>query len=140
MKKYIAEFVKRGLMVACGGPLVLAVIYAVLGMTGAVESLAPMEAAKGILSVSLVAFIAAGISMIYTIERLPLAPAALIHGAVLYAAYLIMYLLNDWIPKNPFGIGLFTAIFFICYAVIWLVIYFVTKSKTEALNRKLRHG
>lgn len=137
MKKYLAEFVKRGLMVACGGPLVLAVIYAVLGMTGTVESITPMEAAKGILSVSLVAFIAAGISMIYTIERLPLAPAALIHGAVLYASYLIMYLLNDWIPKNPFGIGLFTAIFIVSYAIIWLIIYLATKSKAEALNRKL---
>ena len=42
MKRYVAEFVKRGLMVACGGPLVLAVIYAVLSMTGTVESITPM--------------------------------------------------------------------------------------------------
>ena len=138
MKKFVLEFVRRGLMVASGGPLVLAVIYFILGETGAVASLSPTEAALGILSVTLLAFLAAGITSIYTIDRLAPAPAALIHGAVLYLGYLIMYLVNRWIPRNPMAIGIFTAVFLAAYAVIWLIIYLATKSGTDAINRKLK--
>ncbi len=138
MKKYIAEFVKRGLMAAWGGPAVLAVIYGVLGANGTIEALSPTEVTRGILSVTLLAFLAAGISMIYTIERLPLAPAALIHGATLYAGYLMMYWVNNWIPKNPGGIALFTGIFIAGYALIWFIIWLVTRAGAEKINRGMR--
>ena len=137
MKKFILEFVRRGLMVAGCGPLVLAVIYYILEATGIAQSIAPSEAAKGIISLTLMAFLAAGITSVYTIDRLAPAPAALIHGAVLYAGYLMMYLVNDWIPKNSLAIGVFTAIFFAGYAVIWLVIWLVVRKRTESINRKL---
>ena len=65
MKKYVLEFVKRGLMAAADGPVILAIIYGCLGMTGTVAAIAPVEAALGILSITLMAFIAAGITMIY---------------------------------------------------------------------------
>lgn len=137
MKKFILEFVRRGLLVAGCGPLVLAAIYYILEATGTVQSIAPSEAAKGILSLTLMAFLAAGITSVYTIDRLAPAPAALIHGAVLYVGYLMIYLINDWIPKSSLAIGVFTAIFFAGYAVIWLIIYLVVRSRTEDINRKL---
>ena len=126
-KKYIVEFLKRGLMAAAGGPVVLAIVYGILGYTGAVESLTPQEVATGILTVTLMAFVAAGITMAYQVERLPLISAILIHAGVLYLDYLVMYLLNDWIPRDLTAIGIFTGIFVVGYALVWLCIYLKKK-------------
>ena len=138
MKKYILEFVKRGLMAAAGGPVVLSVIYGILGATGVVDSFAPREVTLGILSITLMAFIAAGITMIYTVEQLPLMSAILIHAGVLYLDYLIMYLLNNWIPRNGSGIGIFTVIFVASFALVWLIIYLCNCRNTRKLNQKIR--
>ncbi len=140
MKKYILEFVKRGLMAAAGGPVVLAIIYGILGATGVVDSLSPKEVTLGILSITLMAFIAGGIPMIYTVEQLPLMSAILIHAGVLYLDYLIMYLLNNWIPRNGTGIGVFTAIFAAGYALVWAIIYLCNRYKIHRLNEKMKQG
>lgn len=135
MKKYILEFVKRGLMAAGGGPVMLAIIYGCLGKTGTVVSLSPNEVCLGILSITFMAFIVAGISMIYTVESLPLPMAILIHAGVLYLDYLLIYLLNSWLPRS--AIGMFTAIFATGYALVWLIIYLCIRAKTKKLNAKL---
>ena len=138
MKKYVLEFVQRGLMVAAGGPVVLAIIYGILGAVGVISALTPWEVCKGILSITLMAFIAAGITMIYTVERLPLISAILIHAGVLYLDYLMIYLLNNWLARDLTVFGIFTGAFVGGYAIIWVCIYFITKAKTEQVNRKLR--
>ena len=135
MKQYIKQFCLRGLTAAAGGPVVLAIIYGILGKCGVIESLPPGEVTLGILSITLMAFIAAGITVVYTMEQLPLPMAILIHGGVLYVDYLLMYLLNDWIPKG--GIGIFTLIFGLGYAAVWLVIYLSIRIKTAQINKKL---
>ena len=135
MKQHIKAFCIRGLTAAAGGPVILAIIYGILGRCGVVESLTPNEVALGILSITLMAFIAAGITVVYTVEQLPLPMAILIHGGVLYLDYLLMYLLNDWIPKD--GIGMFTLIFVLGYAAVWLVIYLSNRLKTAQINKKL---
>lgn len=140
MKKYVLEFVKRGLMAAAGGPVILAIIYGILGLSGAVTSFSPAEVCFGILSVTLMAFIIAGISMIYTVEALPLGVAILIHAGVLYLDYLLVYLLNSWIPKNWNAIGGFTLIFAVGYAVIWLIIYLCIRRSTQKLNKKMNQA
>lgn len=138
MKKYVLEFLKRGLMAASGGPIILAIVYGILGATGAASSFTPSEVSMGILTVTLMAFIAAGISVVYQLEYLPLMSAILIHAGVLYLDYLVMYLLNSWIPRNLTGVGIFTAIFAAGYAVVWLCIYLSIKAKTDRINKKLR--
>ncbi|MEE1164294.1 MAG: DUF3021 domain-containing protein [Lachnospiraceae bacterium] len=138
MKKYVFEFVKRGLMAASGGPVILAIVYGIIGATGEAASFTPSEVCMGILTVTLMAFIAAGITIIYQMERLPLASAIAIHAGVLYLDYLLMYLLNSWIPRDWTGIGIFTAIFVVGYALVWVCIYFSIKAKTDYINRKLR--
>ena len=136
MKKYMLEFVKRGLMAASGGPVILAIIYYILGATGTVTAFTPNEVCLGILSITVMAFIIAGISMIYTVESLPLPMAIMIHAGVLYLDYLLVYLLNSWLPRN--AIGTFTDIFAAGYALVWLVIYLCIRAKTKKLNEKLR--
>ena len=136
MKKYVLEFVKRGLMAASGGPLILAIIYGVLEATKTVTVLTPGEACMGIVSITVMAFIAAGITMIYQVESLPLSMAILIHGGVLYLDYLMIYLLNSWLPGN--AVGIFTIIFFAGFALVWLVIYLCIREKAKRLNEKMK--
>ena len=137
MKRFLKEFLHRGLLAASGGPLVLAVIYGVLDATDTITNLTPREVCLGILSLTLLAFIAGGMTAIYQMEQLPLPCAILIHGAGLYIAYILIYLLNGWLQRQLIPILVFTVIFVIGYAIIWLLIYFFTKAKTERLNKML---
>ena len=138
MKQFAKEFLFRGLICAAGGPVVLAVIYGILGALGQVESLTPGEVCTAILSITVMAFLAAGITAVYQAERLPLLSAVLLHGGILYADYLLMYFLNSWIPRNWKGIGIFTAVFVIGYAITWLCIYLSIRRKTQRINQKLK--
>jgi len=138
MKAFFKEFILRGLVAAGGGPVVLAVIYGILGTTGTVSVLTPREVCLGILTVTLLAFIVAGMTAIYQVEKLPLPTAILLHGGALYLAYLLIYLLNGWLQKSLVPILVFTGIFILGYAAIWLIIYCVEKSKIEKLNEQLK--
>ena len=137
MKKFLKEFLLRGLICAAGGPLVLAIIYGILGATGAVVSFSPREVCLGILTITLLAFIAAGMTAIYQMEQLPLPTMILLHGGALYIAYTITYLFNGWLQQQLIPILVFTGIFIAGYAVIWLIIYLIIKAKTEKVNRML---
>jgi len=137
MKKFLKEFLLRGLICAAGGPLVLAIIYGILGATGAVDALSPIEVCRGILTITLLAFIAAGMTAIYQLEQLPLPTMILLHGGGLYIAYLLTYLINCWLLNHLMPILIFTGIFIVGYAVIWLVIYCIEKAKTNKLNKLL---
>lgn len=137
MKKFAKEFLLRGLMAAGGGPVVLAIVYGILGATGTVSNFTPNEVCMGILTVTLLAFIVAGMTAIYQMEQLPLPSAILIHGAGLYLTYILIYLINGWLKQQLIPILVFTAIFIVGYAAIWRMIYGFTKSKTEQINQKL---
>ena len=79
MKRIILEFSRRGLIAAGLGPIVFAVLYLFLQQQGAVEFLTVNEVCLGIFSLSVLAFIAGGMNVIYQIEQLPLMVAILIH-------------------------------------------------------------
>jgi hypothetical protein len=138
MKKFALQFLQRGLIAAAGGPVILAIVYGILGATGTVTALSPGEVCTGVLTVTLMAFVAAGITGIYQMERLPMVSAALIHAGVLYLDYLLMYLLNSWIPRNAAAIGIFTGIFAAGYALAWLFVYLSIRSKADRINKKLQ--
>ena len=138
MKKYALEFIKRGLMAASGGPVVLAIVYGVIGATGETSSITPGEVCMGILTITLLAFIAAGMTAIYQMEQLPLPTMILLHCGALYIAYILTYLLNGWLQRSLIPILVFTGIFILGYALIWLIIYCITKAKTEKINQKLQ--
>ena len=138
MKKFWKEFLLRGLICASGGPVVLAIIYGILGATGAVETFTPKEVCVGILSITLLAFVAAGMTAVYQMEQLPLPTMILLHGGALYIAYILTYLINGWLQRGLIPILVFTGIFLAGYALIWLIIYTTNKTKTEKLNKMLK--
>ena len=102
MKKtnLVKEFFKIGLMAGGGGPIILAIIYAILQACGTVEVLTVSEVILAIFTSFLLAFVAGGVSVVYRIEKLPLMWASLIHVSVLYLDYLIIYLVNGWLPVS----------------------------------------
>lgn len=138
MKKYVLEFVRRGLVAGGFGPLVLAVFYLILHHRAGVESLTVHQVCLGIFSLSGLAFIAGGMNVLYQNERLPLMVAILIHGGVLYASYLGTYLFNDWLEWGVTPILVFSAVFVFGYLAVWAVIYTVTRRNTEKLNKMLK--
>lgn len=138
MRKFLKEFLLRGLVCAGGGPLVLAIIYGILGATGTVEALSPKEVCLGIVTITMLAFIAAGMTAIYQMEQLPLPTMILLHGGALYIAYILTYLINGWLINQLVPILVFTGIFLAGYTLVWLIIYLVEKAKADKLNKMLK--
>jgi hypothetical protein len=137
MKKFWKEFFLRGLLAASGGPVVLAIIYGILGASGQVTQLNPGQVCTAMLTVTLLAFTVAGMTAIYQLEQLPLPMMILLHGGALYIAYILTYLINGWLQNTLIPILVFTGIFVVGYTLIWLMIYFVEKAKTNKLNNLL---
>lgn len=138
MKKYIGEFVRRGVAASGLGPVVLAVLYLILQHNGALQTLTVNQVCLGIFSLSALAFVAGGMNVVYQIERLPLMVAILIHGIVLYSSYLATYLLNGWLEWGSAPILVFTGIFVLGYLAIWAIIYSIIKRNTAQLNEMLK--
>ena len=140
MKRYILDFVRRG-MTACGfGPLILAVIYLILRQNGIVQMLTVEEVCLGIFTLSALAFISGGMNFLYQIERLPLMVAILIHGGVLYAGYQVTYLVNRRQEKGVVQILVFSGIFVLGYLAIWAVIYAIIRHRTAQINAVLKQN
>ena len=138
MKKFVLEFIRRGLCASGLGPLVLAVVYLILEHQGLVHTLTVTQVCVGIFTLSGLAFVAGGMNVIYLVERLPLMAAIGIHGAVLYVSYLGTYLANNWLAWRAVSVLVFSGIFTVGYLLIWAVIYAIIKRRTDSLNRRLR--
>ena len=138
MKKFVLDFVHRGLIAMGSGPIVLAIVYLILKQSAAIDTLTVNQVCIGIFSLSALAFIAGGMNAIYQVERMPLMTAILIHGGTLYIGYLGTYLLNDWLDFGVIPIIVFTAIFVVGYIVIWAIIYSIIRRNTAKLNEMLK--
>ena len=138
MKKYIMDFIRRGLIAAGFGPTVLAVIYLIIKKQAGIETLMVDEVCIGIFSLTALAFVAGGMNIIYQMERLPLAVAILIQGVVLYVGYLATYRINGWLEQGMTPILVFTVIFILGYLAVWGIIFFVSRRNTARVNEILK--
>lgn len=138
MKRIIKKFCLRGLVFSGFGPVIYGIVMFILYFCK-VDTLSDgLSIFKGVISTFLVAFIVAGASVVWQEERLGPGFAVLIHGSALYISYLSMYLLNNWIPRDPISVVIFTAVFIATYAIIWLIVYLVEKTRAKKLNSKLK--
>ena len=139
MKKILIGFLRRGIA-SCGiGPVVLAILYLIVGKGKSGFTLTPQEVFVGVVSLTLLAFVAGGMNVIYQIERLPLMAAVFLHGMVLYLSYLATYLINGWLEGGTLPILVFTGIFVMGYLIIWGIIYAIMKKRTAQVNELLRN-
>lgn len=137
--KFIKDFALRGLIAMGFGPLVLAIVYSILGLVGVVESIGVYEMPLGIVTITALAFLCGGITVVYQIESLAISKAITLHGVVLYIAYAVVYLMNDWLEEGMIPFLIFTAIFVVGYALVWVAIYLITNNQAKKLNSKLKN-
>ena len=138
MKGIVKEFLKRGLLFAWGGPAVVAFVWLCLNRSGELTALSVGEAVLGIYSSTVLAFVAAGITVVYQMEQLPKPIAGVIHMAVLYADYLVVYLLNGWI--KPQVVAVFSLIFILGFGTIWGAVYLTARRNVSKMNRCVQKG
>ena len=138
MKKFVVDFMRRGLIAFGFGPIILAIVYLILQRFAVIDTLTVNQICVGIFSLSALAFLAGGMNAIYQIEHIPVMISILIHGVVLYLGYLCTYLLNNWLDFNVIAIIVFTAIFISGYIVIWAIIYSIIRKNTAKLNAMLK--
>ena len=134
----VRDFFFRGLMFGGFGPIIAGIVYLILHFTLQDLTLTGLQVFTVIVSTYLLAFVHAGASVFNQIESWPLAKSTLCHFGLLYIAYVLCYVINSWIPFEPLVLGIFTAIFAVGYAVIWLAVYVSIRVTVKRLNRSLR--
>lgn len=137
MNIHLKNFFIRGLIFSGLGPVVAAIVYLILYLCNVVGAVSGVEMFLHIISTYILAFVAAGASVVYNIERFSIMKATVIHYVVLYAAYILCYLINGWIKDNIKSILIFTIIFIVSYFTIWISTYFSIKAVSNKLNEKL---
>lgn len=137
MNTYLKTFLHRGLVFGGFGPIVLGIVYAVLERTINDFSLNGVQLLVAIVSVYLLAFIQAGVSVFNQIESWSVPKAMLCHFSLLYIAYAGCYLLNNWIPFQPTVLMIFTGIFVVGYLIIWITVFVSVNLVSRKLNAKL---
>ena len=138
MNEYLKRFLNRGLIFGGFGPMILGIIYAILERTVEGFSLSGTEVLIAILSTYLLAFLQAGASVFNQIERWPIAKSMLCHFSTIYAAYVICYLVNSWIPFEWAVIGIFSAVFVAVYLAIWITVLLCVGATKKRLNAKMK--
>ena len=134
----VRDFFLRGLLFGGFGPVIAGIVYLILHFTLKDLALTGLQVFTVIVSTYLLAFVHAGASVFNQIESWPLAKSTLCHFGLLYIAYVLCYVINSWIPFEPMVLGIFTAIFAVGYAVIWLAVYVSIRVTVKRLNRSLR--
>ena len=138
MKKYVNEFLTRGLMFGGFGPLILAIIYYFISVFNKDVLFVGKEILLGVVSVYLLAFVHAGASVFNQIEEWGLNKSIGFHFGDLYVVYSFCYLINSWIPFDLKVFGIFTGIFVAVYAVVWIIVYLIVNKTSKKLNDSLK--
>lgn len=134
----VRDFFLRGLIFGGSGPLVLGIVYLCLHTSLENLTLTGAEVFWGILSTYLLAFIHAGSGVFHKIESWSPCKSCLCQMSLLYASYVLCYVLNNWLPFEPIAIVVFTAIFVVGYGAICLVVYLCVHAAAKRLNRSLQ--
>jgi hypothetical protein len=138
MNKNVKEYLKRGLIFGGFGPIVASIVIAIISITQAVD-LEGWQILVAVISTYILAFVQAGSTVFNQIENWPPIKSALLQGGSIYVVYIASYLVNSWIPLKWEVILIFTAVFIAAFAIIWLLIYFITKKTTAKLNKALKN-
>jgi len=137
VNKYLKSFIFRGAVFGGLGPMILGIVYAVLEASIDGFSLGGAEVLIAIVSTYLIAFVQAGASVFNQIEEWQPMKSVLFHFLSIYAVYALAYVMNSWIPFDPRVLLIFTGIFVLVYAVIWLTVYFSIKLVSRRMSARL---
>ena len=138
MNRYLKKFLIRGLIFGGFGPIILAIIYFIIGFTVDAFSLTGSEVFAAIISTYILAFIQAGCSVFNQIEDWPPMKSLFFHFTLLYLAYTGCYVFNSWIEFNAIALLIFTLIFIAIYFATYAVVVICIKATKRRLNEKLK--
>ena len=138
MKKYLKEFLRRGLIFGGFGPIVGGIVFAILGATIEDFHIEGWQILLAIVSTYLLAFVQAGATVFNQIEGWSIGKSLAFHFITIYLAYSIAYVVNSWIPFEPMVLVIFTAVFVVTYAVIWVSVFLAVRATEKKLNKNLR--
>ncbi|MBQ4509628.1 MAG: DUF3021 domain-containing protein [Clostridia bacterium] len=137
MKKYLKQFLLRGMLFGGFGPIIMGIIYLILSYTRNDFSVSGVEVFTAIISTYILAFIHAGASVFNQIENWGISKSLLCHLATLYFVYVLCYVINSWIPFEWTVILIFSLIFLAVYFVVWFTVYFCIKATSKKFNKSL---
>ena len=138
MNRYLKSFLHRGLIFGGFRPVILGIVYLLIEMLNDGFSLSAKEVCLAVISIYILAFIQAGVSVFNQIEHWPLPKSLLCHFGLLYITYMLCYIINSWIPFKTEVVLIFTGIFVSLYFVIWICVYFSVKATSKKMNKTIR--
>ena len=138
MNKYLKEFFHRGLIFGGFGPIVAAIVFAILDATLDNFTLGGRDMFLAVATTYLLAFVHAGVSVFNQIEHWSVGRSLACHFITLYLAYSLTYVVNSWIPFEPMVLVIFTAIFVVTYFVIWLFVFLAVRATEKKLNKNIK--
>ena len=138
MNGYLKSFLHRGLIFGGLGPIVTAVIFFFIELSGTDLMLDGTAILITVISTYLLAFIHAGASIFNQIEHWSVGRSLIFHYSTLFVAYSLCYLANSWISFEPMVILIFCLVFALVYFAVWFTVYFSTKAYTRRLNASLK--
>ena len=138
MNKYVIKFLLRGLIFGGFGPIILGIVYLILGYTVDGFSLSGTEVFSAVLSTYAIAFIQAGCSVFNQIESWSPMKSLFFHFTLLYLAYTGCYLFNSWLEFNLIALLVFTLIFIVAYFAIYITVLICVRATKKRLNEKLK--
>jgi len=139
MNKYLKVFVHRGLIFGGFGPVIVGIVFAILGATLVDFHIDGWQILLAIVSTYILAFVQAGASVFNQIEHWSIAKSLGLHFLTLYIVYSLCYVVNSWIPFEPTVLIVFTAIFAAVYFAVWLTVYSIVRATEKKLNKSLRN-
>ena len=138
MNKYVKKFLHRGLIFGGFGPIIAGIVFFAISMSIPDFAVSGGQMLAAVISTYLLAFVQAGASVFNQIEGWSPARSLSVHMPTIYAAYVLCYLVNFWIPFEWGVIFIFTAVFAASYIVIWLTVFFCVSASSKRLNSKLK--
>ena len=139
MNKYLKQFLHRGLIFGGFGPIIAAIIYAIINISLEEELIiSSKEVLILIFSTYLLAFVQAGASVFNQIDNWSLLKSLVCHSLSIYFVYVLCYIVNSWIPFELIALILFTILFFVTYMIIWFTVYLILKATSKKLNKMIK--
>ena len=121
------------------GPVTAALVIFIISRFDENLQLGALQVLLMVISTYILAFVQAGATVFNQIEHWSVPKSLICHFSSLYAAYVLCYIVNTWIPFNINVIFVFTAIFVITFFVIWTTVFLTVRHLSKKLNKNL-HG
>ena len=83
------------------------------------------------------AFVQAGATVFNQIEHWSVPKSLACHFSLLYAAYVLCYLVNSWIPFDFKVIAVFSIIFIAMFFTVWTTVFLCVRHLSKKLNKNL---